>query len=117
ALQRDCPRAARSNGGPVNPHPGRAAPPPAVAGGRTMSSKDLISIKPHFAGPQTLDEAGYLRLYNESIQDEEAFWRREGQRLDWIKPYSQVKDCSFAADDLHIRWFADGQLNVAANCL
>ncbi|MCK9488684.1 MAG: acetate--CoA ligase [Xanthomonadales bacterium] len=82
-----------------------------------MSSTDLIAVKPGFAGPKTLDEAGYSRLYRESINDEDAFWRREGQRLDWIKPYRQIKDCSFAADDLHIRWFADGQLNVAANCL
>ena len=59
----------------------------------------------------------YERLYAESVADPEEFWRRVGKRLDWIKPYSKVKDVSFDADDLHIRWYHDGELNVSANCL
>ncbi|MEP7098240.1 MAG: acetate--CoA ligase, partial [Dokdonella sp.] len=55
--------------------------------------------------------------YAESIRDPEGFWRRIGQRLDWSKPYTQVKDTSFDAADLHIRWYADGELNLATNCL
>jgi acetyl-CoA synthetase len=65
-----------------------------------------------------IDETRYNELYKASIEDPEAFWREQAEReLDWIKPFTEVKDCSFAADDLHIRWFEDGELNVAANCL
>jgi acetyl-CoA synthetase len=64
-----------------------------------------------------IDAAGYAERYAASIADPEAFWRKEAQRIDWIEPFTEVKDTSFAKDDLHIRWFADGKLNAAANCL
>ncbi len=63
------------------------------------------------------DLAAYRREYEESVRDPVAYWGRIGQRLDWIKPYREVRDVSFEAKDLHIRWYADGELNVAANCL
>ena len=52
-----------------------------------------------------VDKAGYEKMYRESIEDNEAFWREQGKRIDWIKPYTQVKDVSFAKDDVRIRWF------------
>jgi acetyl-CoA synthetase len=58
---------------------------------------------------------GYERMYTQSIQDPEGFWGEHGKRLDWIKPYTRVKDVSFTGD-VHIRWFQDGTLNVSANC-
>ncbi|MCT4683527.1 MAG: acetate--CoA ligase, partial [Roseicyclus sp.] len=51
------------------------------------------------------------------INDPEAFWGEHGKRIDWIKPYTKVKDTSFAHDDVHVRWYEDGTLNVAANCI
>ena len=63
------------------------------------------------------NEAAYRAEYAESVNDNEAYWARIGQRLDWIRPYTKIKDVSFAADDLHVRWYEDGQLNVSANCL
>ncbi|MEN2785412.1 acetate--CoA ligase [Sphingomonas qilianensis] len=54
---------------------------------------------------------------NMAAADPEHYWRERGQVLDWIEPYTVVKDTSFDADDFHIRWFADGKLNVSANCL
>ncbi|MBN8728538.1 MAG: acetate--CoA ligase [Xanthomonadales bacterium] len=63
------------------------------------------------------DRAAYARDYAESLRDPEGFWGRIGQRLDWSRPYSRVRDVSFEAADLHIRWYEDGELNVAANCL
>ncbi|MGI9245217.1 MAG: acetyl-coenzyme A synthetase N-terminal domain-containing protein, partial [Steroidobacteraceae bacterium] len=59
----------------------------------------------------------YDRLYAESIADPEGFWGRMGRRLDWVQPYTQVKDVSFDATDFRIRWFHDGKLNAAYNCL
>jgi len=59
----------------------------------------------------------YERRHAESVRDPEAFWGDVGKRLDWMQPYSRVKDVSFDAHDLHIRWYDDGKLNVAVNCL
>ncbi len=70
-----------------------------------------------FAAAARYDRAQYDALYAQSMADPEGFWSRIGQRLDWITPYSRVKDVSFDASDLHIRWYEDGTLNVAANCL
>ena len=70
-----------------------------------------------FAAGSRYDQGRYEALYAESIADPEGFWGRIGQRLDWITPYTRVKDVSFDASDLHVRWYDDGTLNVAANCL
>ena len=63
-----------------------------------------------------IDNEHYLVEYQRSIDDPEGFWAEHGKRLDWIKPYTEIKDCSYTGD-VSIRWFADGTLNVAANCL
>ncbi|MEP6829182.1 MAG: acetate--CoA ligase, partial [Rhizomicrobium sp.] len=59
----------------------------------------------------------YATRYAESVQDPDGFWKKEAGRLDWVKDFTKVSDVSFAANDLHIRWFEDGALNVAANCI
>lgn len=64
-----------------------------------------------------VDAAKYEKMYAASIADPVAFWAEEGKRIDWITPYTKVKDVSFAKDDLHIHWFEDGELNVCANCV
>ena len=64
-----------------------------------------------------IDTAKYDEMYAASITDPEAFWGEQGRRIDWIKPYTKVKDTSFAHDDVHVKWYEDGTLNVAANCI
>lgn len=64
-----------------------------------------------------LNETQYFEMYQDSIENNEAFWAEQGKRIDWIKPYTQVKDVSFAKQDLHINWYQDGTLNVCANCV
>lgn len=65
-----------------------------------------------------LNETQYRTMYRASIDDPEAFWAEQArQRLEWIKPFTKVRDVSFNKDDLHIRWFEDGILNVSANCI
>ena len=59
-----------------------------------------------------IDEAKYERLYEQSIADPEGFWREQGKRIDWIKPYTKVKDVDYTGD-VSIRWFEDGTLNVS----
>jgi len=64
-----------------------------------------------------IDKAGYEEMYARSVKDNEAFWGEQAKRIDWIKPFSKVKDVSFAKDDLHIRWYYDGTLNACYNCI
>ncbi len=64
-----------------------------------------------------VNAAQYAERYAASIADPEGFWREEGKRLDWTKPYSRVKETSFDPHAVSIRWFADGELNVSANCI
>ncbi len=64
-----------------------------------------------------VNEAKYQDLYKQSVADPEAFWAEQGKRIDWIKPYTQIKDVSYDANDLHIKWYYDGTLNVSANCI
>jgi acetyl-CoA synthetase len=64
-----------------------------------------------------IDQQRYEEMYARSIDDNEGFWAEQAQRIDWIKPFTKVKDVSFAKDDLHIRWFEDGTLNVCYNCV
>ena len=64
-----------------------------------------------------LTESDYERLYRQSIDDNEGFWAEQAKRIDWIEPFTAVKDVSFAEQDLHIRWFYDGTLNACYNCV
>jgi acetyl-CoA synthetase len=80
-------------------------------------SQKIYPVPPSFAAAARIKHDDYQRLYAESIRDPQGFWSREGKRLDWIKPYTKIKDVSFAANDFRVRWFYDGQLNVSANCL
>ena len=63
------------------------------------------------------DDAKYQDMYRQSIEDPVAFWGEQGKRLDWSTPYTKVRDVSYAADDLHIKWYEDGTLNASYNCL
>ena len=82
-----------------------------------MSKEKIYPVPEHVAKRAWMDAAAYHELYRRSVEDPVAFWREQGQRADWIRPFIQVRDVSYDADDLHIQWYADGALNVAANCL
>ncbi|MFY0691871.1 MAG: acetate--CoA ligase [Paracoccaceae bacterium] len=72
---------------------------------------------PDFAANAHADQATYDRMYAESIADPEKFWGEQGKRLDWIKPYTKVKNTSFEFGNVDIKWYEDGTLNVSANCV
>ena len=82
-----------------------------------MSDHDLFPVPADWAARALVDEAGYEEMYAQSVADPEAFWGEHGKRIDWIKPYTRVKDVSYAPDDVHIRWYHDGTLNASVNCL
>ena len=77
----------------------------------------VYPVKPAVSARALIDASGYEKMYARSVNDNEAFWAEQAGRIDWIKPFSKVKDVSFAKDDLHIRWFEDGTLNVCYNCV
>ena len=82
-----------------------------------MSETRLFPVPADLERPTHCDEARYSAWYARSIEDPEGFWGEHGRRIDWIRPYTKVKDVSYAADDLHIRWFEDGTLNACVNCV
>ncbi len=77
----------------------------------------VYPVKSVVSARALVDSAGYEEMYARSVNDNENFWAEQAQRVDWIKPFSKVKDVSYAKDDLHIRWFEDGTLNVCYNCV
>ena len=85
--------------------------------GGPMDQQPIFQPSDALAKNAHIDADGYQALYAESIADPNAFWAKHGNRIDWIKQYSQVSDVSYDAKNLHINWFADGSLNAAANCL
>ena len=64
-----------------------------------------------------INKDDFIKKYNYSIKSNDEFWSEEGKKIEWIKPFSKVKDVSYDLKDLHIRWFYDGSLNVSSNCL
>ena len=81
-----------------------------------MTDDKLFPVPEAVAKSAFVDDAGYQRMYRESVADPEKFWGEHGKRIDWIKPYTKVKDVSYSGD-VHIRWFYDGTLNACANCV
>ena len=79
-------------------------------------SSQVIPVPEEWAKSAWCDEALYFKMYEQSISDPEGFWGEHGKRIDWIKPYTKIKDVSFEGD-VHIRWFYDGTLNASYNCL
>ena len=64
-----------------------------------------------------IDKNKYDAMYAQSINDPDAFWADHGKRIDWIKPFTKIKNVNFTHPDVSIKWFEDGELNVAANCV
>ena len=78
---------------------------------------NVFPVNSYYREHAFVDEAGYATLYQRSIEDNEGFWREQAAIIDWTKPFTKVKEVSFDKDDLHIRWFEDGELNVCYNCV
>jgi len=81
-----------------------------------MTEANLFPPPAEIVKHTLIDAKTYRDWYAKSIADPAAFWAEHGKRVDWIKPFTKVKDTSFSGD-VHIKWFYDGSLNVAANCL
>ena len=64
-----------------------------------------------------INKSKYQKKYRDSLKDNDGFWKKEGKRIAWIKPYTKIKDVSYSKSDVHIKWFYDGTLNASANCI
>lgn len=82
-----------------------------------MSDIKTYPVNEYFTQRALLNEEQYKAMYQASIDDPESFWAEHGKRIEWIKPYSKIKDVSYVHDDVHIKWFYDGTLNPTVSCL
>src|SRR6201992_4233367 len=74
-------------------------------------------VTPEWAKRTFIDDAKYQQMYARSISDPNGFWGEQAKRVDWIRPFTKVENTSFAPGNVSIKWFEDGVLNVAANCI
>ena len=80
-------------------------------------STTLYPPSAEFAATAHINSESYKDMYEASVNNQDAFWQEHGKRIDWIKPFTKTKNVSFAHPDVSIKWFEDGSLNVAANCI
>ncbi|MBC8013786.1 MAG: acetate--CoA ligase [Methyloceanibacter sp.] len=78
---------------------------------------EAVKVPKKWKAHAFIDKDEYAKLYQKSVEKPDKFWGKEGKRIDWIKPYTQVKNTSFGYPDVSIKWFEDGTLNVSANCI
>ena len=82
------------------------------------NSKELIiKTKPQWVKNSLATKAKYKDKYLKSIKNNDEFWRKEGKRITWIKPYNKIKDVRYSSKEVKIKWFQDGTLNASANCI
>ena len=77
----------------------------------------LIKVSDKWSKQALVNKAKYKSKYNLSIKDNEKFWKKEGKRISWIKPYTKIKDVKYSKEDVKIKWYYDGTLNASQNCI
>ncbi|MAI45831.1 MAG: acetate--CoA ligase [Hyphomicrobiaceae bacterium TMED74] len=80
-------------------------------------SETIYTVAAEWAARAWADDTKYQDMYKRSIEDPDGFWGEMGKRIDWIKPYTKVKNTSYAPENISIKWYEDGTLNVCANCV
>ena len=80
--------------------------------------KELIyKTKKDWVSKALVNKSQYEKKYKSSIKDNDGFWKKEGKRINWIKPYTKIKDVKYSKSDVKIKWFYDCTLNASANCI
>ena len=80
-------------------------------------NQEVFPVTEEWTKRAFIDRETYERMYAQAAADPDTFWQREAQRIDWIKPFTKVNETSFNEADFGIKWFADGALNISANCV
>jgi len=84
---------------------------------KSSNSEPIFKVPASWAQKAYVDRKTYEKKYKLSISENEKFWKKEGRRITWIKPYSKIKDVKYSKTDVRIKWFYDGTLNASANCI
>jgi acetyl-CoA synthetase len=85
---------------------------------KEVEEKEIIfKTKPELLKSDLVNKAKYQKKYIDSIKNNNEFWKKEGKRITWIKPYKKIKNVKYSKDDVKIRWYEDGTLNASANCV
>ena len=84
---------------------------------RDSDGNIVFKVPPTWEKQAYVNKTQYAKKYKLSIKDNENFWRKEGKRITWIKPYNKIKDVKYSKTDVNIKWFYDGTLNASANCI
>ncbi len=80
-------------------------------------SEKIYSVPPEWASRAWVDAVKYQEMYDRSVADPDGFWGEMGKRIDWMKPYTKVKNTSYDPHNVSIKWYEDGTLNVCYNCV
>ena len=84
---------------------------------RDDDGNQVIKVSENWSKQAFVNKSKYQKKYNLSVKENEKFWRKEGKRITWIKPYTKIKDIKYSKEDVKIKWFYDGTLNASANCI
>ena len=76
-----------------------------------------MEIKKEWLENAKVDEEKYSSMYNQSIQNNDEFWTEQAQRIDWVKKFTKIKNVKYSKDNVSIKWFEDGNLNISYNCI
>ncbi len=82
-----------------------------------MSEDHIFPVEDSVASHALVDNDKYLEMYRQSVEDPDGFWGEHGKRIDWIKPYSTVQNVDYMMPGVSIKWYEDGTLNAAYNCI
>ena len=77
----------------------------------------VFKVSKNWSKQAYVNKSQYEKKYKASISDNDNFWKKEGKRINWIKPYTKIKDVKYSKSEVRIKWFYDGTLNASANCI
>jgi len=85
---------------------------------KSSKSKELVfKVPKKWSKNAYVNKSQYEKKYKLSIKDNEGFWKKEGKRINWIRPYTKIKDIKYSKTEVKIKWYYDGTLNASANCI
>ena len=83
----------------------------------SISQELIFKTRPEWIKSSLANKSQYQNKYNESIKNNNSFWKKEGKRITWIKPYKKIKDIKYSKEEVKIKWYEDGTLNASQNCI
>ena len=82
-----------------------------------MSDNKIFKVSSDWSSNSLVNKEKYDQWYKDSISNNESFWDEHGKRIDWIKPYTKIKNVNYHEENFSIKWYEDGSLNASSNCI